>query len=186
MDLLSTLSRYKIELILAGSGLFFIILGGVGYLKPVLFPEEVMVLSKSGEAKVIMVDISGAVNKPDVYRMTTGDRIQDLLDRAGGLTDKYDAKWVEVNLNRAKKVSDGEKVYIPSINDQNPMTNDQSKKVNINAAKQSELEAVAGIGTVTAEKIIKGRPYQDLAELVSRKIISPKLYSQTKDLLSVW
>lgn len=185
MDLPSALSRYKIELILAGSGLFFIILGGFGYFKPVLFSPEIKVL-KNTDTKVVMVDISGAVNRPGVYRMMVGERIQDLLDKAGGLTDRYDAKWVEVNLNRAKKVSDGEKVYIPSINDQIPMTNDQTKKININAAKQSELEAVAGIGTVTAEKIIKGRPYQDLAELVSRKVISPKLYSQIKDQLSVW
>lgn len=179
-------SQHKIELILAGSGLFFILLGSLSSLKPYIFPPAVQVLDKNAEAKEIMVDIQGAVAKPGVYRLVTGSRIQDLLDKAGGLLVDSDTKWIEVNLNRAKKVSDGEKIYIPTKNDQSLMSNVQSKLVNINAAGKAELEAIAGIGAVTAEKIINGRPYQDLAELVSKKIISAKLYTQIKDLLSVW
>ena len=111
------------------------------------------------------------------------------MDKAGGLLIDSDTKWIEVNLNRAKKVSDGEKIYIPKINDPaaaGQMTKSQNNTININAATKPELEAIAGIGAVTAEKIINGRPYQELAELVSRKIISAKLYTQIKDLLSVW
>jgi competence protein ComEA len=133
-----------------------------------------------------MVDIQGAVNKPGVYKMPNGSRIEDLLNASEGIAEGADNKWIEVNLNRAKKVSDGEKIYIPTKNDQSLMSNVQSKLVNINAATQKELESIAGIGAVTAEKIINGRPYQELAELVSRKIISAKLYTQIKDLLSVW
>ncbi|MBI5358612.1 helix-hairpin-helix domain-containing protein [Candidatus Amesbacteria bacterium] len=175
-------SQYKIELILAGSGLFFIFLG----LKSHVFPPTVQILNKNIEQKEIMVDIQGAVNKPGLYKLVTGSRIQDLLDKAGGLLIDSDTKWIEVNLNRAKKVSDGEKIFIPRINDQSAIINSKSKLININAGTKAELEAIAGIGAVTAEKIINGRPYQELAELVSKKIISAKLYTQIKDLLSVW
>ncbi len=182
-------SQHKIELILAGSGLFFILLGSLSSLKPYIFPPAVQVLGKNTETKEVMVDIQGAVVKPGVYKLVTGSRIQDLLDKAGGLLIDSDTKWIEVNLNRAKKVSDGEKIYIPKINDPaaaGQMTKSQNNTININAATKPELEAIAGIGAVTAEKIINGRPYQELAELVSRKIISAKLYTQIKDLLSVW
>lgn len=178
--------QHKIELTLASLGLIFIFLGAYGYLKPTLFPPSLMVLNKNVENKVLMVDIQGAVAKPNVYKMVSGDRIQDLLDRAGGLADKYDAKWVEVNLNRAKKVSDGEKVYIPYANDKSQMTNVKSNLININTAKQSELEAIAGIGPSTAGKIINGRPYSEVTDLVTKKIITAKLYTQIKDQLSVW
>ncbi|MDP1743927.1 MAG: helix-hairpin-helix domain-containing protein, partial [Candidatus Amesbacteria bacterium] len=171
-------SKHKIELILAGSGLFFILLGSLSSLKPYIFPPAIQILNKNIDQKEMMVDIQGAITRPGVYRLVTGDRTQDLLDMAGGLLNEADTKWVETNLNRAKKVSDGEKIYIPYINDKSQMTNVKSNSININAATKSELEAIAGIGAVTAEKIINGRPYQELAELVSRKIISAKLYTQ--------
>ena len=136
-----------------------------------------------------MVDIQGAVVKPGIYKMNIGDRVQNLIDKAGGFVIEYDAKWVETNLNRAKKVSDGEKVYIPKINDPavaGQITNDKQGLVNINAANQAELEAIAGIGPATAMKIINGRPYQELTDLVARKIIGAKLYTQIKDQLSLW
>ena len=182
-------NQHKVELIIAGLGLLFIGIGIYGYLKPVLFPPSLVILGNNTSQKELMVDISGAVNKPGVYKLVTGDRIQNLLDKAGGLTDKYDTKWVETNLNRAKKVSDGEKVYIPRIgesNTQSSVLSAQNKLININAATKSELEAIAGICPSTAEKIINGRPYQDLTDLVTKKIISAKLYTQIKDQLSVW
>lgn len=189
MEVLYALFRYKVGLILAASGVFFIVLGGYSYLKPFINPSRVTVLSNSSEIKELTVDIQGAINKPGVYKMLSGDRIQDLLDKAGGFSSEYDTKWVEINLNRAKKVSDGEKVYIPSINEQiytSRKANIKSNLININAASQTEIESIAGIGPGIAVKIINARPYQDLDELVIRKLISPKLYSQIKSQLSLW
>ena len=179
----------KKEVYIAAVGILLIGTGVLWYFYDHYNPSPVQVISKATLTKEIMVDIQGAIIRPGVYKMNSGDRVQDLLDLAGGLLVDYDTKWVETNLNRAKKVSDGEKVYIPKINDPaaaGQMTNVKSNLININSATQAELEAIAGIGPATAGKIINNRPYQDLTELVSRKVISTKLYTQIKDKLSLW
>ena len=56
-------------------------------------------------------------------------------------------------------------------------------KININLATQVELEALPKIGEVTARKIIGERPYVNLEELVGKKILTPKVYEEIKDLI---
>lgn len=176
----------KKEVYIAAIGLLLVGTGGLWYFYDHYNPSPVQVISKATPTKEIMVDIQGEIVSPGIYKMNIGDRVQDLLDKAGGLTESADTKWVETNLNRAKKVSDGEKVFIPKINDQSAIINNKSNLININAATQAELESIAGIGPTTAGKVINGRPYQELTDLVSRKIISAKLYTQIKDQLSLW
>ena len=173
----------KKEVYIAAIGILLFGSGVLWYFYDHYNPSPVQVISA---AKEIMVDIQGAVNKPGVYKMPNGSRIEDALRVAEGLTESADTKWTEVNLNRAKKVSDGEKIYIPSINDKSQMTNVKSNLININAATQAELEAIDKIGSATAQKIINNRPYQELTELVSKKVVSAKLYTQIKDQLSLW
>ncbi len=179
----------KKEVYIAAIGILLFGSGVLWYFYDHFNPTPVQVISKEVQQKEILVDIQGAVNKPGVYKMPAGSRIEDALRVAEGLTESADTKWVEINLNRAKKVSDGEKIYIPRINDPasaGQMTNVKSNLININTASQAELEAIAGIGPVTADKIINSRPYQELTDLVARKIISAKLYTQIKDKLSLW
>jgi competence protein ComEA len=176
----------KKEVYIAAIGILFFGSGVLWYFYDHYSPAPVQIISKEVQQKEILVDIQGAVNKPGVYKMPMGSRVEDLLNASGGVAEGADTKWVEINLNRAKKVSDGEKIYIPKFNDKSQMTNVKSNLIDINGATQVELEAIAGIGPATATKIITGRPYQELTDLVSRKIISAKLYTQIKDLLSVW
>lgn len=53
--------------------------------------------------------------------------------------------------------------------------------VDINRATNAELEAVPGIGTVFAAKIIAGRPYANKAQLVQKKILTQAVYNKIKD-----
>src|SRR5690349_14997210 len=58
----------------------------------------------------VVVDVSGAVAKPGVYRLTTQDRVQDALERAGGPTRRADL----TQLNRAAKLEDGRQILVPT------------------------------------------------------------------------
>ena len=60
-----------------------------------------------------MVDIGGAIRKPGVYTIETGQRIYELIDKAGGLTDDADLVYFDKNINRAQKLNDQVKIYIP-------------------------------------------------------------------------
>ena len=57
--------------------------------------------------------------------------------------------------------------------------------ININSASQTELEALPGVGPVTAGKIIDGRPYQTLEELKSKKAVGNALFEKIKDKLTI-
>ena len=56
----------------------------------------------------LIVEINGAVQKPDVYKLSSNSRIDDLLILAGGLSADADREWVTKNINRAGKLSDGQ------------------------------------------------------------------------------
>lgn len=120
----------------------------------------------------IIVHVTGAIKKDGIIEVKQGDRIADVIEKAGGITEEADLSKV----NLAYKVSDGQKIYIPSINEKDLqtgteeyITNEAGKniiveeeetnkeKVNINTATQTELETLSGIGPSTALKIINYR-----------------------------
>ncbi len=56
----------------------------------------------------------------------------------------------------------------------------KAPKIDINSATKEELMTLTGIGDVTADKIIAGRPYKSKAELVSKKAVTKKEYAKIK------
>ena len=177
-------------LIIFGAGLFWLKTGG----QP---QTQVEILSASTEqtnTKDIYIDVSGAVNQPGVYRLPSGSRVADALTQAGGLAEGANSQWIATNLNRAMVLVDGAKIYIPSQSEtqssnagaSSSLVKTTSEKININSASQSELESLTGIGPVTAVKIISGRPYQTIEELVSKKILGQKTFDKLKDQLALW
>lgn len=62
------------------------------------------------EVSKITVYVCGAVRSPDVYTLRMGERVNDAVHMAGGFAD--DAGYEYLNL--AAKLSDGQKVYIPT------------------------------------------------------------------------
>ncbi|MCJ7740222.1 ComEA family DNA-binding protein [Candidatus Microgenomates bacterium] len=158
----------------------------------VLFETEA---SSSANTR-IKVDLQGAVVSPGIFSLEEGSRIADVIALAGGLSSSADHDWVAKNLNQAAKLVDGGKIYIPSTKEVssgkslNNLSNSgdlSSKKTfSLNSASQVELEALPGIGPVTAGKIIAGRPYQSVDELKSRKVVTASVYEKIKDLLTVY
>lgn len=85
------------------------------------------------------------------------------------------------------------KIYIPKVGESASNVSGSTAagtqvnaKVNINTATQAELEALSGIGPVTASKIISGRPYSKIEDLLTLKILSKKVFDQIKDSISVF
>ena len=61
----------------------------------------------------IYIHIMGEVKNPGVVIAKEGDRIKDIIEKAGGTTEKADLK----NINLAYKVEDGKKINIPNIDE---------------------------------------------------------------------
>lgn len=200
--LVNLLDKYKLAFSLSLVGLVLIIGGifasGLNKSKPKDpsissgqgFPKESMVQTQ----KMIAVDVSGSVNKPGVYKLSEGLRIEDAISAAGGISQDASQEYVSKYINMAQKLVDGGKVYIPKEGEQIPSGAQAgsvsgvsaTSSVNINTATQLELEALAGIGPVGASKIISDRPYQNVGELLSKKIVSKSVFEKIKNQIVVY
>jgi competence protein ComEA len=142
--------------------------------------EIIKVADKAEETSTkIKVDVEGAVNHPGVYVIKEGDRINDVIGIAGGLTADADVNWIELHINKAEKVTDGYKLYVPRKGEaeKNEVAGKNTTGIiSINFSTQAELESLPGVGEVTAGKIIQGRPYSQIKELVDKKIITQKVF----------
>jgi competence protein ComEA len=153
-------------------------------------------VSAENITKDITIDISGAVKIPGVYRFEKDSRVEDAIRQAGGFTDQVHKQFVSKSLNLATKLSDGQKIYIPfegeiasvapaavlaavSISGSNQISR-TGEVINLNSGTQSQLESLTGVGPVTASKIINGRPYNTVGELLSKKIVSKSVYEKIK------
>jgi competence protein ComEA len=149
-------------------------------------PSIVFEEAKEDEKTIeIIVDVEGAVMKPGVYKLTSDKRVVDGLAAAGGLSEDADRDWVEKNINLAGKLTDGLKIYIPRSGEEilsdSQSTGAAGPVININLASQTDLESLPGVGEVTAKKIIDGRPYASVEDLLTRKIVGNATFEKIKD-----
>jgi competence protein ComEA len=176
-------------------GLLLIGLGSLIYFKMFQPQEKIEIISEEeGVGQPIFCDIAGGVEKPGMYQLVLGSRVEELLIKAGGLSAEADREWVERNFNRAQKLVDGAKIYIPeqseaprSLGEEGQVSGSNiTVKIDINTASASELDTLWGIGTVRAQDIIDNRPYQSVGELQTKKIIPSNVYEKIKDQISVY
>ncbi len=138
---------------------------------------------------LIKIHITGEVNNQGVIELKAGDRIIDAIEKAGGLTDLADTSKV----NLAYSLSDGEKIYIPSINDEEGInfieTENKNSKININTATLEELDSLSGIGESIAQSIIDYREengkFQTIEDLKNVSGIGEAKFEKIKENITV-
>lgn len=158
-------------------------------------------LENETEDNNIILHITGEVNNPGIVEVEEGSRLIDVIEKAGGLTPNAD----ESQINLAYIVADGQKIYIPNINEEkneeyingsiggNIIIEDinsiQKNKVNINTATQTELETLNGIGPSIALKIINYRKengkFKNIEEIKNVPGIGESKYEAIKDNICV-
>lgn len=186
----SILRQNLVPIALGSLGLILVLIGIFQFLtrraepSPIVFEDS----SESSEEKIV-VDVEGAVISPGVYSISSKSRILDALAAAGGLSEDADRDWVEKNINLAKKASDGVKIYIPRtgelvLSETSSSIGTAGPVININTASATDLDSLPGIGTVTSQKIIDGRPYGQIEELLSKKIVGQATFDKIKDKIS--
>ncbi|AEB06935.1 competence protein ComEA helix-hairpin-helix repeat protein [Coriobacterium glomerans PW2] len=148
------------------------------------------------ETQQLVVDVSGAVMAPAVVQLVSGARVADAIAAAGGLSSDADVSA----LNRAAKVSDGDKIYVPRQGEQGAPAAPAGQKagsnsggraasgasslVNINTATAEELDALPGVGPSTAQAIIDDRtqngPFSGIEDLMRVSGIGEKKFEKLK------
>ena len=211
--IIEKIKEYKIIVICTALGL---LVGGFFLLKPAPqtpvketnLQAEVAAVSKDSvsekdvkkeekeeplEQDLITVDVKGAVKSPGIYDLPVGSRVNDAIQKAGGLTEQADSK----SLNLAQKVSDETLVYVPTKGEEASQqsgsgatsSTSKEKKVNLNKASLEELKQVKGLGGKRAQDIIDHREangkFKSVDELKKVSGIGAKTIEKLKDYVTV-
>ena len=117
--------------------------------------------------------VTGAVRQPGLYTIEEGDRLADLIDLAGGITEDADMQAV----NLAVRVEDQDHWTVPKVGEPTIVTSNAGRvdlpvgKVDINTADAELLETLPGIGETRAQAIIRHReehgPFQRIDDIVA-------------------
>jgi competence protein ComEA len=165
-------------------------LGGGGASAPVVAPVRAPAKPQAA-AKLLVIDVAGAVRRPGLYRLRSGSRIDDAIAAAGGATGK--AQLDTVNL--AAPVADGEQIVVPGRGatagggaaSAPAGGSSPSAPVDLNSATLEQLEGLPGIGPVTAQKILDYRQqhgaFHSVEELQGVPGIGPAHMAQLKGLV---
>jgi competence protein ComEA len=150
----------------------------------------------------LVVDVAGAVLRPGVYHLPAGSRVADAVAAAGGFGPRVDALATQA-LNLAAPLADGAQVRVPSRDDAagrgatSPGTGSgaasgsgtaSGSPVDLNTATSAELDALPGIGPVTAGKIIASReerPFSAVDDLKTRKLVGTSVFAKLAGLVTV-
>lgn len=193
-EISSKLESKHLLILLFFAGIFVFAVGiGLVFFRSQNAEDDIKIISQTNdvtEAGEIYVHVDGAVSKPGLYKLKPDARVNDAVSVAGGFSDDAQVQFV----NLALKVSDGQKVYIPKLGESvkgvSAIAGDGAGVeagglVNINSASSAALESLPGIGPVTAGKIINGRPYSSVEELLSRKIVGRSTFEKIKALVAI-
>jgi competence protein ComEA len=148
---------------------------------------------------VVVIHVVGAVHRPGLYRLREGMRVADAVARAGGATRGADL----AGLNLAAPLVDGTQILVPRRIEaagsaagaggttgaaSGGSTATPARKVSLSSATAEELDALPGVGPVTAQKILDYRaahgPFASVDDLDEVPGIGPTRIEQLRDLVT--
>ena len=143
---------------------------------------------RASPAPAVVVHVVGAVRRPGLYRLRHGTRIADAVTRAGGAKPKADLALV----NLAAPVVDGQQIVVPARAPAGARpaaaTDAAVGPVRLNTATLEQLDALPGVGPVTAQKILDYRQkhgaFSSVDDLDAIPGIGPARLEQLRDLVS--
>ncbi|MCY4527599.1 MAG: helix-hairpin-helix domain-containing protein [Chloroflexi bacterium] len=151
---------------------------------PPTVPSETVLAKTESKAYV-----TGAVRHPGLYAIREGDRLADLIDLAGGITESADMQAV----NLAVRVNDQDHWTVPTVGEPTIVPPNAASveptdgKVDINSADAQLLETLPGIGETRAQAIILHReehgPFERVDDIVAVAGIGPSTLEGLRDLV---
>ncbi|MCC6173780.1 MAG: ComEA family DNA-binding protein [Chloroflexi bacterium] len=136
----------------------------------------------------IVVHVSGEVTNPGVYSLKLGARIDDAVRAAGGLTDKADAR----RLNLAARLADGQQLVVYRIPDATASPGAAphaalAGRLSLSTASVAELDQLPGVGPVTAQRIVAYRekhgPFTRIEQLREAKLVNQSTFEKIRELV---
>jgi len=115
-------------------------------------------VDSGGSGGDVVVDVTGAVARPGVYRLPAGARVTDAVERAGGATGT--ALLEAINL--AARLADGQQVVVPKRGPggaalAGAAPGAEEGPISLGTATVEQLDTIDGIGPVTAQDIVDFR-----------------------------
>jgi len=155
--------------------------------------ETVVAEAAPAEPPQIVVHVVGAVRSPGLYRLVEGGRVADALSLAGGAAAKADLTAV----NLAAPLVDGTQVLVPRRGEAMTAGGGMASPggagapsagpVRLSTATLEELDALPGVGPVTAQRILQYREehgaFGSVDELDAVPGIGPARLEQLRELV---
>jgi competence protein ComEA len=143
---------------------------------------------RTAEAATLVVHVVGAVRRPGLYRLREGSRVADAVKRAGGATPKADLALI----NLAAPAADGVQVVVPRRAPPNDTTAPAGEApegpLRLNTATLDQLDALPGVGPVTAQRILDYREehgaFASVDDLDAVPGIGPARLEQLRELVT--
>lgn len=142
----------------------------------------------------IFVDIKGQIQSPGIYSGKEGERVQDLISRAGGFLENADQNQV----NLAQKIHDEMVIYIPKKGEkqnenlatiEKDSVSSNMKKININTSNSEELQQIPGVGPAKANAIIEYRSkdglFKKIEDIKNISGIGEKTFEKLKNYITI-
>jgi len=144
-------------------------------------------------SSAVLVQVAGEVNHPGVYRLSGGARVNEAVERAGGLTPHAE----QAGVNLVARVQDGQQIVVPrkgatpvgaGAGGAGGSGGAASGPVSLSSATAAQLESLDGIGPALAKRIVDYRQahggFRSIDELRQVQGIGEKRFAALKKSIS--